>query len=87
MGADNVAKLHEWREPAELARLAQWVAIPRPGGPTVSFAAPFQGHMLAGHPFGVSSSQIRARIKAGLPIDVLVPPAVAEAIRNNRLYL
>jgi len=43
--------------------------------------------MLQGFPFGVSSSQIRARVKAGLPIDQLVPPAVAEAIRNYRLYL
>jgi nicotinic acid mononucleotide adenylyltransferase len=43
--------------------------------------------MLTGFPFGVSSSQIRARVKAGLPIDALVPPAVAEAVRNNRLYL
>ena len=31
IGADNVPKLNEWREPAELARLAEFVAIPRPG--------------------------------------------------------
>jgi nicotinic acid mononucleotide adenylyltransferase len=43
--------------------------------------------MLQGFPFGVSSSQIRERVKAGLPIDHLVPPLVAEAIRNYRLYL
>ena len=29
----------------------------------------------------------RIRVKAGLPIDHLVPGMVAEAIRNNRLYL
>jgi nicotinic acid mononucleotide adenylyltransferase len=43
--------------------------------------------MLKGFPLGVSSSQIRARVKGGASIDHLVPAAVAEAIRNNRLYL
>jgi nicotinic acid mononucleotide adenylyltransferase len=35
----------------------------------------------------VSSSEIRARVKAGLPSDHLVPPLVAEAIRIDRLYV
>ena len=87
IGADNVATLPKWREAADLARLAEFVAIPRPGQPPVSFPPPFRGRMLTGFPFGVSSSQIRARVKAGLPIDPLVPPPVAEAIRNYRLYL
>src|ERR1039457_658250 len=82
IGADNVPKLNEWREPAELARLAEFVAIPRPGGAAAVFPAPFHGRMLRGFPFGVSSSEIRARVKAGLPIENLVPSAVAEAIRN-----
>jgi nicotinic acid mononucleotide adenylyltransferase len=42
---------------------------------------------LRGFPVVVSSSQIRARVKAGLPVTHLTPPAVAEAIANNRLYL
>ena len=87
VGADNVATLPKWREATELSRLAEFVAIPRPGQPPVSFPPPFRGRMLTGFPFGVSSSQIRARVKAGLPIDPLVPPPVAEAIRNYRLYL
>ncbi len=87
IGADNVAKLPLWREANELARLAEFVVIPRPGDVAQPFPAPFRGRTLTGFPFGVSSSQIRARVKAGLPIDQLVPPAVAEAIRNQRLYL
>ncbi len=51
------------------------------------FPAPFRGRRLNGFPLAVSSSQIRARVKAGLPITHLVPAAVAEAIRDNRLYL
>lgn len=87
IGADNVPKLNEWREPAELAQRAEFVAIPRPGGATPVFPPPFRGRMLRGFPFAVSSSEIRARLKAGLTIENLVPTAVAEAIRNGRLYL
>ena len=87
IGADNAAKLNEWREAGELAKLAEFAAIPRPGGATANFPSPFRGRTLKGFPLGVSSSEIRARVKAGLPIDHLVPPLVAEAIHNDRLYI
>ncbi len=87
IGADNVPNLPKWREADVLACLAEFVAIPRPGEPPVAFPPPFRGQTLTGFPFGVSSSQVRARVKMGLPIDALVPPPVAEAIRNSRLYL
>lgn len=86
IGADNIPKLNEWREANELARLAEFVAIPRPGKGMAEFPNPFRGRMLKGFPLGISSSQIRARVKTGLPIEHLVPPFVAEIIRNNRLY-
>jgi|SRR5580765_6083201 len=87
IGADNVSTLPKWREARELAGLAEFVAIPRPGDAPASFPPPFRGRMLNGFPFGVSSSQIRARVKASLPVEHLVSVAVADCIRNNRLYL
>jgi nicotinate-nucleotide adenylyltransferase len=87
IGADNAAKLNEWREPAELAKLAEFVAVPRPGGAPTIFPPPFRGRTLKGFPFDVSSSQIRKRVKAGLPIEHLVPPFVADAIHAARLYV
>ena len=87
IGADNAAKLNAWRESAELAKLAEFIAVPRPGGATPIFPPPFRGRTLKGFPFGVSSSQIRARVKAGLTIEHLIPPAVAEAIRAAQIYL
>lgn len=87
IGADNAAKLNEWREAGELAKLAEFVAVPRPGGAAPIFPAPFRGRTLKGFPLGVSSSQIRARVKAGLPVDHLVPPSVAEAIHMARIYV
>ncbi|HOX58642.1 MAG TPA: nicotinate (nicotinamide) nucleotide adenylyltransferase [Candidatus Paceibacterota bacterium] len=87
IGADHLPKLPQWRAAEELARLVEFVVIPRPGQTAAAIPAPFHGRPLTGFPLGVSSSQIRARVKAGLPIEHLVPGRVAEAIRNNRLYL
>jgi nicotinate-nucleotide adenylyltransferase len=87
IGADNVAKLLKWREAGELARLAEFAVIPRPGDAPTPLPQPFRGRTLQGFPFGVSASQIRARVQAAQTIDHLVPAAVAEAIGNNRLYL
>jgi nicotinate-nucleotide adenylyltransferase len=87
VGADNVPHLPKWRDSAELARLARFAAIPRPGQAEAAFPPPFRGQTLTGFPFGVSSSQIRERVKAGLSIEHLVPWTVLEAIRNYRLYL
>jgi nicotinate-nucleotide adenylyltransferase len=87
IGADHVGKLPQWREAAELARRATFVVIPRPGEPEIKAPAPFRLQVLRGFPLGVSASQIRARARAGLSLAPLVPAAVAEVIRNNRLYL
>jgi nicotinate-nucleotide adenylyltransferase len=87
IGADNVANLNEWRKADELAKLAEFVALPRPDESPVNFPPPFRGRTLKGFPLGVSSSQIRTRIKSGFPIDHLVPPFVAEAIYSARLYV
>lgn len=87
LGADNPPQLPQWRKAETLAQLVEFVVMPRPGNPATAFSAPFRGRHLTGFPLGVSSSQIRARVRAGQAIDHLVPGPVAEAIRNNRLYL
>ena len=86
IGGDHVQKLPSWRDAEELARLAEFVVVPRPGQAEIPFPKPFHGRALKGFPLGVSSSQIRARVKAGEPIDHLVPATVAEAIRGAGLY-
>lgn len=86
IGGDHVQKLSAWREADELARMAEFVVVPRPGQAETPFPKPFRGRALKGFPLGVSSSQIRARIRAGEPIEHLVPAFVAEAIRGSGLY-
>jgi nicotinate-nucleotide adenylyltransferase len=87
IGADHLPQLTKWREAEELARRVDMVVIPRPGEPEAPLPPPFRGRWLKGFPLGVSSSEIRNRIERGQPIDLLVGPAVAEAIGKNRLYL
>jgi nicotinate-nucleotide adenylyltransferase len=86
IGADHVPTLPKWRNAEELAPLAEFVVIPRPGEADVPIPAPFRGRMLHGFPMGISSSQIRERVKAGRSIEPFVPAAVAEAIRGAKLY-
>jgi nicotinate-nucleotide adenylyltransferase len=86
IGADNVPKLNEWREAAELARLLEFAAVPRPGQAPAEFPKPFHGRTLKGFPLQISSSDIRTRVKGGLSIEFLVPPFVAQAIRDAGAY-
>jgi nicotinate-nucleotide adenylyltransferase len=87
IGDDHVAKLPAWKNADELARRTRFAIIPRPGSDTVQLPFPFRCQRLKGWPLGVSSSEIRERVRTGLTVDHLVPKAVAEAIQNNRLYL
>jgi nicotinate-nucleotide adenylyltransferase len=87
IGADNISKLNEWREANELAKLAEFIAIPRSCESVVEFPKLFRGRILKGFPVEISSSQIRARVKANLPIENLVPPFVADAIHGAKLYV
>jgi nicotinate-nucleotide adenylyltransferase len=86
IGADNVATLPKWREANELAKLTEFVVIPRPGQQPMDLPAPFHGKLLRGFPLAVSSSQIRERVRKGLTIRNLVVPEVEEAIRRTEMY-
>ena len=87
IGADHVPLLQKWRAADELAALVEFLVVPRPGDPPMAAKPPFRIQNLVGTPFAVSSSRIRARVKASEPIRHLVPPAVEETIHNSGLYL
>ena len=86
IGADHLPTLPKWRDAETLARLVQFVVIPRPGEVVAPPAAPFRVRVLGGWPWQLSSSQIRARVQAGQPVAHLLPPAVGEMIQQENLY-
>ena len=87
IGADNVPTLPKWRDASELAKLTEFIVIPRPGQQPMDLPAPFQGKTLRGFPLAVSSSEIRERVRTGLPIRNLVPAVVEESIKATGMYV
>ena len=86
IGADHVPTLPQWREAETLARAVTFVVIPRPGQPQATLPEPWRLRYLRGWPLGVSSSEIRERVKQGLPVSHLVPAGTADVIESERLY-
>ena len=94
LSADAFAELPTWHEPDRLVRLARFAIAPRRGhppadiGPVVRALPGLAGrvHRFEGPDLDVSASRIRVRVAAGLPIDDLVPAAVAAYIAAHHLY-
>jgi nicotinate-nucleotide adenylyltransferase len=93
IGTDALALLPRWRDAARIPALARIVAVGRPG------AAADLGALIAALPglaerltrldgpdLAISSSALRRRVAAGLPIRYLVPDAVAAYIAGHGLY-
>lgn len=94
MGSDSLADLTAWREPAGIVRLARLAAMRRPGYEPglASLEQAIPGlrervHWLDAPCLDISSSDLRHRVRQGLPLRYLVPPAVEVYIREHRLYL
>jgi nicotinate-nucleotide adenylyltransferase len=94
LGADIAGTLPAWREPARLLELADLAVAARNGsdrGRALEAVAALNGSaervsFLQMPPVEVSSSDIRARVRAGEPIEGLVGAPVARYIGEHRLY-
>lgn len=91
-GSDTLLQFETWHEPAEILERALLVVAPRPGddpGAVERAAARWGAGRVAVLPsvtIGVSSSMIRARVRAGWPIRYLVPLPVERFIADRGLY-
>lgn len=86
LGADAAAGLPTWDRADELAALATFVLVDRPGLPSPS-PPPGWRFVHVGVPrLDVSSSELRDRVASGRPLDILVPRDVIACIEGRRLY-
>lgn len=93
IGADSLATLPKWRDPAGIIQLSRLAVVRRPGV-TVDIEA--LERQIPGVKEGVdwvdaplvdiSSTDIRQRVRDGRSIRYRVPEAVREYIEANRLY-
>jgi nicotinate-nucleotide adenylyltransferase len=87
LGADAVANMRTWRRLHETADLATLVVVDRHGRPPAE--PPGDGWRVERveiPELEISSTDLRARLAAGRPVDGLMPPAVVRAIRERALY-
>jgi nicotinate-nucleotide adenylyltransferase len=86
VGSDVVGDLHTWKRVEDVARLATLVAVARPGTNVELPPPPWRSKVVDIPGLDVSSSEIRARVEDGRPIDVLVPPPAVHEIQKRGLY-
>ncbi|HLX34013.1 MAG TPA: nicotinate-nucleotide adenylyltransferase [Candidatus Limnocylindrales bacterium] len=94
LSAETFADLPSWHQPGQMLDLARVAVVPREGYPAPDpgwIARTFPGQedrvdFLAGPRLGLSSTDLRARVRAGRSIRYLVPDAVAGYIVDHRLY-
>ncbi|MGV1036118.1 MAG: nicotinate-nucleotide adenylyltransferase [Candidatus Nanopelagicales bacterium] len=87
-GADTLTSINTWRDAGELADLARFVAVSRPGHQLTNASDAAVDVELVEIPgLSISSSECRRRVSAGEPIDYLVPAAVVDFIGDSGLYL
>lgn len=93
-GADAVQHILEWREAAELSRLARLVAVTRPGYEIDdarrrymrTHAAIRDVSVIEVTALAVSSTDLREKVRSGRSVRYLVPPVVADYIETHGLY-
>lgn len=97
VGADTLADLPNWREPAEILRLAVPVVVGRPGSPepdynvlsgiaTAERIEEMHRNRVEMPLVELSSREIRRRVAVGLSIRYMTPRAVEEYIRVEGMY-
>lgn len=92
VGADVLATFHKWRDPGRVLELARLVVLRRatdivtPASPAVPIPAGREPVTLESRRVDVSSTEVRARARAGKSVRGFVPEAVAHYIASEGLY-
>ena len=86
VGSDIVksGSYKKWKEWGEISSLVDFLAVSRPGFKIKKIPSGFIA--VKGKMSNISSTEIRERIRQGLPIDGLVPLKIKEYIEKHNLY-
>ena len=91
-GADAILELLTWRDPEQLARFCEFVAVARPGHNLDDIRQALgeelsrQVHYLDIPGIATSSRELRKRAAEGLSLRYLTPDPVARYVLSHRLY-
>jgi nicotinate-nucleotide adenylyltransferase len=93
VGGDSLAQFLTWRDPAGIVRMARLAVMPRPGHEpdlvSLEQVLPSLRERLVwldAPALDIAASDLRRRVREGLPIRYLVPPPVEAYICEHRLY-
>ncbi len=92
-GTDTIQDLPNWSRPEEILSLCQFVGATRPDGTEsigriIEHFGELGKHILklTVPTMQISSTELRRRIRDGLSVRYMMPPAVVEYIRKNGVY-
>jgi nicotinate-nucleotide adenylyltransferase len=80
LGQDNIETLPSWHRFEDLERLVHFVVLDRTGLETK------HSYQIVRRKIDISATEIRKRVASGQSIRYLVPAAVEEMIRREKLY-
>ncbi|MBW3580804.1 MAG: nicotinate-nucleotide adenylyltransferase [Actinobacteria bacterium] len=86
LGSDAAALLDTWERVEEVRELASLVVVTRPGADTLAATLGWEHHQVEVPRLEVSSTDLRARVADGRPLDWLVTEPVIHLIRALGLY-
>ena len=93
IGEDSLDDIQKWYKPEEILKLCTMLVFPRKNPEELCKKIEYTKNVIGGKifaidapVFGISSTQIRNRIKEGKSVEYMLPPEVAEYIKENELY-
>jgi len=88
IGYDNIFKFHDWKNPDEIFKLTKIIVLKRKSSLPPPFEDKYSRDAIFVQTRGIeiSATDIRERVKKGMPIHFLVPQKVEEYIYKHKLY-
>ena len=88
VGEDQLPQLHLWKDIRELVALVEFIFLERPGQPRKSQRQipGLRLHRCPGHLLEISSTELRKRVRRGLPLDCFVPHKTIVYLDKKCLY-